>query len=67
VRYRDVAPQEYRAALLAAGLPEPAADTVSRIDGDIAGGALADAPGHLSSLIGRPTTPLADTLTALLR
>lgn len=67
VRYHDVAPEEYRVTLLAAGLPEPAADTVSRIDSDIAGGALGDTPGHLRALIGRPTTPLADTLATLLR
>jgi len=29
--------------------------------------ALGDTPGHLRALIGRPTTPLADTLTTFLR
>ncbi len=67
VGYRDVTPAEYRKILLDAGLPEPAADTVTGIDQDIAGGALADTPGHLRSLIGRPTTTLTDTLAKLFR
>ena len=67
VGYRDVPVAEYRKILLDTGLPEPAADTVAGIDHDIAGGALADTPGHLRALIGRSTTPLADTLATLLR
>jgi NAD(P)H dehydrogenase (quinone) len=66
VSYQDVTPDEYRKILLDAGLPEPAADTVAGIDQDIAGGALEDTPGHLRALTGRPTTPLATTLKALL-
>lgn len=67
VSYQDLAPAEYRKVLLDSGLPEPAADIVSGIDSDIAGGALDHAPGHLRALIGRPTTPVADTLAELLR
>lgn len=67
VTYQDVAPEKFRAILLEAGLPESAADTVAGIDKDIAGGALSDTPGHLRTLIGRPTTTLADTLAKLLR
>lgn len=67
VAYRDVTPDEFRKILLDSGLPEPAAEVVSGIDQDIAGGALDDTPGQLRALIGRPTTPLADTLAELLR
>jgi NAD(P)H dehydrogenase (quinone) len=66
VSYRDISPEEYRAALLDAGLPEHAADTVSGIDRDIAAGALSYTSGDLRTLIGRPTTPLAETLAAVL-
>lgn len=67
VTYRDLSPAEHRKALLDSGLPEPAADIVAGIDSDIAGGALDGTSGHLRALIGRPTTPLADTLAELLR
>jgi NAD(P)H dehydrogenase (quinone) len=67
VRYQDLSPAEYRTVLLDAGLPEPVAETVAGLDSDIAGGALDATPGQLRELIGRPTTPLAETLEELLR
>ncbi|HEV2784079.1 MAG TPA: SDR family oxidoreductase [Actinophytocola sp.] len=67
VGYRNLTPDEHRAALIDAGLPEAAADVYVSFDRDIAAGALGDTPGQLSSLIGRPTTPLAETLAAVLR
>ncbi|WP_018135714.1 SDR family oxidoreductase [Acaricomes phytoseiuli] len=63
VAVQQVSADEHRAALIAAGLPEAAADFVVSTDTAIAGGELADPePGTLSRLIGRPTTPLRETL-----
>lgn len=62
VVYRAVTPEEHTAVLLDAGLDEGTAGFVVALDGNIRDGALADAPGTLSELIGRPTTPLADGL-----
>jgi NAD(P)H dehydrogenase (quinone) len=59
VAYRSVTPEEHGAALREAGLDEGTAGFVVALDGNIRDGALADAPGTLSELIGRPTTPLA--------
>lgn len=64
VTHRNVTPDERRARLLAAGLPEPVAGFVTAIDEAIAGGWLATVNGELSRLIGRPTTPLRATLAA---
>lgn len=66
VTYRNLTPEGHRAALLDAGLPEAAADVYVSFDRDIARGALADTPGDLRALIGRPTTPLADSVSAIL-
>jgi NAD(P)H dehydrogenase (quinone) len=62
VSYRNLTADEHRAALIEAGLPEPAADVYVSFDRDIERGALADTPGHLRTLIGRPTTTLAEYL-----
>jgi NAD(P)H dehydrogenase (quinone) len=48
----------HAAALTAAGLDPHTAWFLTTIDANIAEGALADATGDLSGLIGRPTTPL---------
>jgi NAD(P)H dehydrogenase (quinone) len=50
------------AALTAAGLDPKIAGFVTTIEANIAQGALADTPGDLSKLIGRPTTPLIESL-----
>lgn len=62
VRHDDVTPEQHREALLAAGLDEGTAGFVVALDGNIRDGALAATPGTLARLIGRPTTPVADTL-----
>lgn len=66
VVYRDVTPDEQRAGLLAAGLDEGTAGFLVTLDQDIAAGTLADATDILRTLIGRPTTPLVDTLRTTL-
>lgn len=53
------------AALTGMGLDEGTAGFVAGLDEGIAQGALAIQTGDLSRLIGRPTTPLHDTLAAL--
>jgi NAD(P)H dehydrogenase (quinone) len=64
VVYRPVAPEQHRAELIAAGLPEGTAGFVVALDGNIRDGLLAHTPGDLARLIGRPTTPLVEALTA---
>lgn len=67
VSYQNVSPQEHRQLLVAAGLPEPVADMLVDADRGIRAGELATTTGDLSSLIGRPTTPLADAVAALVK
>ncbi|GAA5008018.1 NAD(P)H-binding protein [Kitasatospora paranensis] len=66
VEYRDVTPAEHRAALVGAGLPEAFAAILVDVDAAIGRGELARDRGVLSALIGRPTTPLADSVKAAL-
>ncbi|GAA2944769.1 SDR family oxidoreductase [Streptomyces enissocaesilis] len=67
VTYNNLAPAERRTALLQAGLPEAIADLLVDIDDAIARGLLADASGDLSRLIGRPTTPITETIANALK
>jgi len=62
VGYRPLAPEEHRAALLEAGLDEGTVDFVVGLDRNTAEGLLAVTTGELTKLLGRPTTPLADTV-----
>lgn len=66
VRYQDLPEAEYRTALEQAGLPTPVAALLSDSDAAAADGALFDDGRQLSTLIGRPTTSLEDTLKAAL-
>ena len=66
VRHTQVTPAELKATLTAHGLPEVVADILVGVDEAINGGALAGTPGDLSALIGRPTTPIAETIDAQL-
>lgn len=66
VHVHDVTPEEHLRLLLDAGVPEGGAQFVVGTDQAISLGELADTPGTLSELIGRPTTPLADTLAPVL-
>ncbi|MDG4825963.1 SDR family oxidoreductase [Asanoa sp. WMMD1127] len=62
VTHTTVAPAELKAILVGAGLPDGFADILVEVDDAISKGALAATPGDLSRLIGRPTTPIADTI-----
>ncbi|PPQ45585.1 SDR family oxidoreductase [Rhodopseudomonas palustris] len=67
VAYRDLPQAEYEAALVAAGLPKPFAALLADSDAGAAKGALFDDSRALSQLIGRPTTPIATTISAALK
>ncbi|GAB2557040.1 SDR family oxidoreductase [Kribbella endophytica] len=54
------------ALLVKVGVPEGFAQVLADVDDAISRGALAGTPGELSRLIGRPTTPLADSIRAAL-
>ncbi|MEI9885531.1 MAG: SDR family oxidoreductase [Rhizomicrobium sp.] len=64
--YRNLPQAEYKAALQAAGLPEPFAAVFADSDAWAAKGVLFDAGRQLSALIGHPTTPLAVSVAAAL-
>jgi NAD(P)H dehydrogenase (quinone) len=57
---------DYQAALIQAGLPDFVADLLADSDA-AAKGALFDDSRQLSTLLGRPTTPLATTIAATLK
>jgi NAD(P)H dehydrogenase (quinone) len=62
VVYRALTPEEHLSALREAGLDEGTAGFVVALDQNTAEGLLAVTTGELSRLIGRPTTPLAETV-----
>lgn len=66
VTYRPVPPEQRAADLTAAGLDEGTVGFVVALEGDTRDGLLADTPGDLARLIGRPTTPLTDALRTAL-
>jgi NAD(P)H dehydrogenase (quinone) len=67
IAYRNLPEADYRAALLGAGLPAPYAALISQSSAVTSQGALFDDGNALSRLIGRPTTPLKDSIAAALR
>jgi NAD(P)H dehydrogenase (quinone) len=62
IPYRDLPEAEYAAALEGFGLPAPVARMIAGWDTGTAQGALYDDSHQLSKLIGRPTTPLSETV-----
>lgn len=67
VVYRNLAPTEFKAALVGAGLPEGIAALLSESDAGASQGGLFDASRQLSQLIGRPTTPIAAQVESALK
>ncbi|WP_262706161.1 MULTISPECIES: SDR family oxidoreductase [Streptomyces] len=65
--YGAVSPAEYQSILTGAGVPEPLAVILSDVEAAIERGRLDATPGELSRLIGRPTTPIADSVAAALK
>lgn len=62
--YRDLPEAEFRAALEGVGLPAPLAALLADSDAGAAAGGLYDGGRALSRLIGRPTTPMAESVRA---
>lgn len=66
VVYQDLPEADYKAALLSVGLPEGLAGMLADSDVGASRGGLFDDSHQLSQLIGRPTTPLAASVSAAL-
>ncbi len=66
VAYQDLPEAAYKAALVGFGLPEGFAALLAQSDVAASQGALFDDGHQLGALIGRPTTPLADSVAAAL-
>ncbi|MFF3392174.1 SDR family oxidoreductase [Streptomyces sp. NPDC002669] len=62
IAYRNVPAAAHRDILVGAGVPEPFAEILVDVDEAIGRGRLAGTSGDLARLIGRPTTPLAETV-----
>jgi NAD(P)H dehydrogenase (quinone) len=67
IAYQNLPADEYTKVLVNAGLPEPYAATLADSDLGIARGELFTDSGHLRTLIGRPSTPLADGVAVALK
>ncbi len=64
VVYRPLTPEQHRDTLVEAGLDDGTAGFVVALDQNIAEGLLGITTGDLTKLIGRPTTPLVETVRA---
>ncbi|MFJ3309156.1 NAD(P)H-binding protein [Streptomyces sp. NPDC086549] len=67
IAYNSVPGEVLQGILTGAGLPEPFAVILVGVDASITKGELVVSTGDLSRLIGRPTTPLAEAVTAALK
>jgi NAD(P)H dehydrogenase (quinone) len=67
IPYKHMREADYAAALIAVGLPEPLAKAIAGWDVGASQGALFDDSRQLSTLIGRPTTPLSTAVAEVLR
>lgn len=66
ITYKNVPAAAHQEVLVGAGLPEGLAAILVDVDEAIGRGRLAGTSGDLARLIGRPTTPLAETVRAAL-
>ncbi|MEV5431118.1 NAD(P)H-binding protein [Streptomyces sp. NPDC052701] len=67
ITYNAVTPEALTGILAGAGLPEPLAAVLAGVDACIEKGELVVSTGDLSRLIGRPTTPISQAVTAALK
>lgn len=67
IPYRNLSEAEYAGALASFGLPEPLAKAIASWDIEAEKGVLFNDSHQLSRLIGRPTTPMPETVAAALR
>ncbi|WP_144816522.1 SDR family oxidoreductase [Enterobacter sp. DE0047] len=65
VVYQNLSEADFAAALKGAGLPEAFANLLADSDAGAAKGGLFDSSRTLSTLIGRPTTPIRDSIRAI--
>ncbi|MFH9087485.1 SDR family oxidoreductase [Streptomyces sp. NPDC017673] len=65
--YNPVPVETLTGILTGAGVPAPVAGILAGVDASIEKGELVVSSGDLSRLIGRPTTPLAEAVTAALK
>jgi NAD(P)H dehydrogenase (quinone) len=67
IPYRDLPEKEYASTLSSFGVPQGFADLIAGWDTGAAKGALYEDSHQLSKLIGRPTTPMRETVDESLR
>lgn len=67
IPYKNLPEADYAAALTGTGMPEGLASFLAGVDAAIVQGALFDDSRQLSTLIGRPSTPLATAVAAILK
>jgi NAD(P)H dehydrogenase (quinone) len=67
ISYRNLSPADYADVLAGFGIPADFARMIAGWDAAVAEGAVFDDSRQLSTLIGRPTTPLADAVAEALR
>jgi NAD(P)H dehydrogenase (quinone) len=68
VAYHDLPSEAFQGILVGAGVPEPMAGILVDVDvSAVRRGLLQGGSGDLARLIGRPTTPLADSIAAALK
>lgn len=65
--YNPVSVEEFTGILAGAGLPGPLAAVLAGVDASVEKGELVVDSGDLGRLIGRPTTPIAESITAALK
>ena len=66
VAYTNLSQEAYAAALVETGMPPAVAAMLADADAGVAQDALFDASGQLGRLIGRPTTPISETVRGVL-
>ena len=67
VTYRNLTSEGLREHLVAQGTPAEAAGFVAALEANIAAGLLGHTPGDLRTLLGRPTTPVSETIREVLK
>ncbi|MFI5687758.1 SDR family oxidoreductase [Streptomyces sp. NPDC051636] len=67
IAYRPVSVEAFEGILAGAGLPGPLAAILAGVEASVEKGELVVSTGDLSRLTGRPTTPLAEAISAALK
>lgn len=67
VTYRNLPPAEFQRFLVDQGTPAEVAGFVAALEQNLAADLISHTTGELRALIGRPTTPIADTIEAVLK